>query len=258
MPNRSGLCVGKMKLSPKSAKLLDSHRIEPFDGPLRRQFRSSMELHVPKSLECESFSRHPKGFLMSLGAFSYVSAATRDTIKMKVGRYCSIARGVNVVAGNHPIEAVTTNPFFFGNYHKEHFPEVVNENEQPNFKRNLGNVHISHDVWIGGHCILKAGIKIGTGAVVAAGSVVVKDVAPYTIVGGNPASVIRLRFSEEIASRLLNSHWWEIDPKILRTITMTNIPVFCDQVEELRSADQLTIFNPKKFKLDRNEIEIID
>lgn len=249
-------CTGIMRLSRKSAKLLDSHRIEPFDGPIRRQFRPLMEVDVPKGLECEAFSRHPKGFLMSLGAFSYVSAATRDTMKMKVGRYCSIARGVNVVAGNHPIDAVTTSPVFYGLYHEQHMPDVLNQNKSPEFQRNLGNVRIGHDVWIGGYCILKAGIKIGTGAVIAAGSVVVKDVEPYTIVGGNPARLIRPRFDDVTAGRLMNSKWWQVDPKLLSTITMTDIPAFCDKLEELRTSDRLATFNPAKLKLNAGEVEL--
>ena len=99
-----------MKLSFKAAKLLDDCRIEPFDGPTRRRFRAMADLQVARNLQCEAFSRHPPGFLMSLGAFSYVSGATRDMLKLRAGRFCSIARGVNVVSGNHPVAAVSTSP----------------------------------------------------------------------------------------------------------------------------------------------------
>lgn len=243
-----------MKLSAKSAELLDRNRIEPFDGPIRRHFRSLTDIYVPKSFECESFTRHPKGFLMSLGAFSYVSTATRDTTKMKVGRYCSIARGVNVVAGNHPINAVTTNPFFYGHYHSKHMPEVVSQKDIPDFQRNLGNVHIGHDVWIGGYCTIKGGVRIGTGAVVAAGSVIVKDVAPYTIVGGNPAKVIRPRFDAKTSEMLLLSKWWTVDPSSLRNLDMFDIAGFCEKLTQMRSAGTLKQFKPMKLIHDKDDI----
>ena len=70
-------------------------------------------------------------------------------------------------------------------------------------------VHIGHDVWIGQYARLRPGISIGTGAVVAAGAVVTRDVAPYAIVGGVPARLIRQRFSDELCADLLASRWWQ-------------------------------------------------
>lgn len=72
---------------------------------------------------------------------------------------------------------------------------------------------VGHDVWIGANVTMSAPINIGTGAVIASGAVVTKDVPPYAIVGGNPAKVIRYRFSSELIARLLDSAWWEYDPQ---------------------------------------------
>ena len=74
-----------------------------------------------------------------------------------------------------------------------------------------GSIVIGNDVWIGAQSILVSGIKIGDGAVIAANSVVTKDVPPYAIVGGSPAKVINYRFSEEIISELANLKWWDWD-----------------------------------------------
>lgn len=245
-----------MKLSQRSADLLNEHRIEPFDGPIRRKFHAGRDVMTPNHLRLEAYSRHPQGCLMSLGAFSYVSGASRDTLKMRVGRYCSIARGVNVVSGNHPIEAVSTNPFFYGHYHSKHLPDVVNRLEQPGFSRDLGHVDIGHDVWIGGYCVLKGGIKIGTGSVIAAGSVVVKDVPPYTIMGGNPAKPIRPRFDEDQIRLLLETEWWNVEPQAIRDLPMFDIPAFCDMLAELRAKGLADPFNPPLLTLKDGEIVV--
>lgn len=243
-----------MKLSQNAANLLNDHRIEPFDGPLRRKFHAGQELILPNRLRMEAYSRHPQGYLMSLGAFSYVSSASRDTRKMRVGRYCSIARGIHVVSGNHPIDAVSTNPFFYGHYHSKQLPDVINRSENPVFSRDLGHVQIEHDVWIGGYCVLKGGIRIGTGSVIAAGSVVVKDVPPYTIMGGNPARPLRRRFDEDTVRMLLESEWWTVDPQCLRDFPMFDIPVFCKSLRELREDGQAKPFRPAVFTLEGSEI----
>lgn len=175
---------------------------------------------------------------------------------MRVGRYCSIARGVNIVSGNHPIAAVSTNPFFYGRYHTKHMPEVVNQLEQPKFSRDLGYVDIGHDVWIGGYCVLKGGIRIGTGSVIAAGSVVVKDVPAYTIMGGNPAKPIRPRFDEDTVQLLLKSEWWNVEPQAIRDLPMFDIPAFCSSLGELRAKGLAPSFNPPLLTLQDGEIVV--
>ena len=71
-----------------------------------------------------------------------------------------------------------------------------------------GQIKIGHDVWVGANSCIMGGITIGTGAIIGAGSLVTKDVAPYTIVGGVPAKVIRTRFSNAAVEKLLASQWW--------------------------------------------------
>lgn len=92
---------------------------------------------------------------------------------------------------------------------------------------------MGHDVWVGSLAIIKAGVKIGTGAIVAGGAVVVKDVEPYSIVGGVPAKHIRHRFDPETVQRLLASEWWNLSPDVLSGIPFDNIGKALDMIEAL-------------------------
>lgn len=118
-----------------------------------------------------------------------------------VGKYSSISTGTTILlGGEHRIDWVTTYPF------STLWPEAVNYKGHP---RTKGNVVIGHDVWIGYEALILSGVTIGSGAVVAARSVVTKDVPPYAIVGGNPAKFIRYRFDQETILKLLSIAWWD-------------------------------------------------
>jgi acetyltransferase-like isoleucine patch superfamily enzyme len=128
---------------------------------------------------------------------------------LSVGSFTSIAdRVVVFLGGNHRTDWVTTFPF--GVVSTDVFPH-------PRCQTNVskGNVIIGNDVWIGSNVTIMSGVTIGDGAVVAANSTVTKNVEPYTIVGGNPAKVIKKRFSENQITRLLKISWWNLpDEKI--------------------------------------------
>lgn len=113
--------------------------------------------------------------------------------KLYIGNYCSIAKNVRfILGGEHQINSISTYPFKvlkFG-YKKE--------------AGSKGNIILKDDVWIGDSAIICSGVTIGQGAVVAAGSVVTKDVEPYSVVGGNPAHFIKWRFDEEYRKYLCN------------------------------------------------------
>jgi len=117
-----------------------------------------------------------------------------------IGRYSSIARGVKTMNMNHPMEFKSTHGFFFnaalGRCKKDQSVYIP--------------LTIGNDVWIGFNALILPHTKqIGNGAVIAAGAVVNKDVPPYAIVVGNPARVVRFRFTEEVIARLEASRWWE-------------------------------------------------
>lgn len=119
--------------------------------------------------------------------------------KIVIGKYCSIAKNCTFVLANHVMDRVTTAPA----------PRSIYSHRQGNtsgFSR--GNIIIGNDVWIGTRCMIMDGVTIGDGAICAAGSVVTKNVPPYAIVGGNPARIIKYRFSEDIIARLLAVNIW--------------------------------------------------
>ena len=123
-----------------------------------------------------------------------------------VGSFCSIAGGQRVfLGGNHRTDWCTTFPF--GHILNKEFPNgIISGDGHPSTK---GHVIIENDVWIGESCTIMSGVRIGSGSVIAAKSVVVKDVAPYSIVGGNPARHIKNRFPQHISQQLLEIKWWE-------------------------------------------------
>jgi phosphonate metabolism protein (transferase hexapeptide repeat family) len=115
--------------------------------------------------------------------------------------------------GNHPMHRASQAHFTYRA--SAYFPGESDEAEFFEWRRGH-HVHIGHDVWIGHGAIILPGRSIGTGAVVAAGAIVTKDVAAYTIVGGNPARPIKRRFPEAITNRLAALAWWDWDHEALR------------------------------------------
>lgn len=144
-----------------------------------------------------------------------------------VGAFCSIADNVEIfLGGNHRTDWVTTYPF--GHIHQDKFP--WHGKGHPATK---GNVVIGNDVWIGSGATIFSGVKIGDGAVISAKTVVVKDVPPYAIVGGNPAKVLKLRFTEDQIQRLLQNPWWDLPDSKIKEL----IPLLCsDNIEDLIAA----------------------
>lgn len=138
-----------------------------------------------------------------------------------IGKFCSIASGTKFIMGpaNHRISSVTTYPFHvFGGLWSENTPEHLS---QLPFK---GDIIVGNDVWFGRECAVMPGVKIGDGAIVAAYSVVTKDIEPYSVVGGNPARLIKKRFGDELIELLLRLKWWDCEPEALAEI----LPLLCD------------------------------
>ncbi|WP_293858487.1 CatB-related O-acetyltransferase [uncultured Alsobacter sp.] len=144
-----------------------------------------------------------------IGDYSYGRLRVRnwgEKAHLKIGRYCSFADGVEILlGGHHRTDFVTTYPFFA-------FPDLWPGAPRPdNYPFARGDVIIGSDVWIGAGATILSGVTIGHGAVVAARAVVVRDVAPYAMVGGNPAREIGTRFAAETAAALVETAWWELD-----------------------------------------------
>lgn len=148
----------------------------------------------------------------TLGDYSYV-VNDADVIYTTIGKFCSIAAHTRINPGNHPMQRASQSHFTYRA--SAYFEDAQDEAEFFAWRRSTP-VTIGHDVWIGHGAIILPGRTIGTGAVVAGGAVVTKDVAPYTIVAGNPAKPIRRRFPEDIAERLMALAWWDWEHARLR------------------------------------------
>lgn len=131
----------------------------------------------------------------------------------RIGSFCAISWDVTINAISHPVERLSISAFSY----VPEFGNFVKKREQ-----SYRQVAIGNDVWIGAHAVIMPGIKVGDGAVIGAGSIVTKDVAPYAIVAGCPARVIRHRFDEDIIERLLKLKWWRLPDNIIRN----NIDIF--------------------------------
>jgi acetyltransferase-like isoleucine patch superfamily enzyme len=135
---------------------------------------------------------------------------------LTVGSFCSLAKGITVfLGGNHRTDWITTYPF--GHI----FQAELGGTDIKGHPASKGNVVIGNDVWIGSGVSIMSGITIGDGAVVAANSNVTRDVAPYEIVGGNPAMSLKFRFSNEIIKLLLVLRWWELTDDVIKEIAPT-------------------------------------
>ena len=142
-----------------------------------------------------------------------------NSANLIIGNFCSISQNVKILlGGNHRTDWVTTYPF--GHVNKNIF-DNFNGVGHPSTK---GNVVIGNDVWIGENATILSGVTIGDGAVIANNSHVVKNVEPYSIVGGNPAKFIKYRFTKEQIEKLLQIQWWNWSDEKINQFT----PLLCN------------------------------
>ena len=140
-----------------------------------------------------------------LGHNSYSNS---DLSHVRCGNYCSIGENVVFAPSRHPLDRLTTHLETYLGLAWPYDPAVI---RRIPFEGIWESVEIGHDVWVGTGAVIMGGVKIGTGAVVAANAVVTKDVPPYAIVAGVPARVLRYRFDEPMRAAFLESAWWEYD-----------------------------------------------
>jgi acetyltransferase-like isoleucine patch superfamily enzyme len=147
--------------------------------------------------------------------YGYIQFMHLDIERLaSIGSFCSIADGVIISNGNHPIDRLTTHPF---TSEKEY--GFINHNTPTEWLHSKnGKITIGNDVWIGLNAIILTSVSIGDGAVIGAGSVVTHSVPPYAIVAGNPAKLIRYRFNIDTINLILKTKWWERNDKEIKKI----------------------------------------
>lgn len=151
--------------------------------------------------------------------------------KLIIGKFCAIARGAKFImnGANHKLSGFSTYPFqIFGNGWEKAAP-------QPGELPYKGDTVIGNDVWIGYDVLVMPGVTIGDGAIVSSRSVVVGDVAPYSVVGGNPAKVLKQRFAPEVVAALQAVAWWDWP---IEKITQHVGVITAGDIDALRAAAQ--------------------
>jgi chloramphenicol O-acetyltransferase type B len=155
---------------------------------------------------------YPRAYLKdsSFGSYSYLN---ENSIvgRVSVGRFCSIGPHFLCGYGEHPVNFLSTSPVFYSTQ-----KQCGTSFADRDYFTEARRTSIGHDVWIGARVFVRDGVRIGNGAVVAAGAVVVKDVPDYAVVGGVPARLMRYRFDGGVIRELLDIRWWDWDEAKLR------------------------------------------
>ena len=189
-----------------------------------------------------------------MGAFS--SANSPMPINTIVGRYSSIAHNVQRMHGSHPTSRFTTSMLTYSvstNAFNDYLADQQLEVKRvPHGLPNGSPIVIGNDVWVGQDVTFStSGVTVGDGAIIAAGSLVTKDVPPYAIVGGVPAKILKYRFPEKTIEALLELKWWQYGFADFKGVNMDDsIDLFIEKVNYLKENNEIQIFKPKCLTLD--------
>ncbi len=130
-----------------------------------------------------------------------------------IGKFCSIANDVLIGLGNHPLDLLSTSPLFY----RVNNPLQINLIKKDVDLIEYKPISVGNDVWIGTRAIVMDGVSVGHGAVIAANSVVTKNVPPFAVVGGIPAKIIKYRFSTNKIEEIIKSKWWDTNIETITT-----------------------------------------
>lgn len=166
----------------------------------KSQFTAVKDSHVHESSKLEAGTVF---YYSVMGRYSFCGYDC-DISHADIGGFVSIANGVVLGGGRHPMEWVAMSPVFYEGR------DSVKEKFSIHKREPVKRVVIGDDVWIGRSAIVLPGVQVATGAVIGAGAVVTRNVPAYSIVAGNPARLIRYRFEEGVIRRLLSTRWWDL------------------------------------------------
>ena len=211
-------------------------------------YKAGEEITFRSDFRVESYGTLFRNSFFSVGAYSFAQNYLHPGIR--IGRYCSLASGLEVMAAEHPIARFTTSPITYLprwiEHAKTHFSKDWHVEA---FAESLPAPVVGNDVWIGQGVLLKGGITIGDGACIAARAVVTKDVPPYAIVGGVPARIIRYRFSERQIARLLAARWWRYSYADLPQEHWSDIERWLDALQTLVEAGRISPWQPGEWDM---------
>jgi acetyltransferase-like isoleucine patch superfamily enzyme len=156
-------------------------------------------------------------------------------IRATIGNFCSMGARVSINPFNHPTDWLSVHEF---QYHAGAFDWVDEYNRFERCERTpdmMTPITIGHDVWMGHNATVLAGVSVGNGAIVGAGAVVTKDVPPFAIVAGVPATVKRFRFSDQVIERITRLQWWDLDLADLNGLPFRDVERCLDALEEIKA-----------------------
>lgn len=159
---------------------------------------------------------------LQIGALTYIRSRSELINVASIGRFCSIGNGVVIgqERAGHPLDWVSSHPFQYTGTALSYEPKGE-------------AATIDHDVWIGRDAVVMEGVRVGTGAAIAARSVVTRDVPPYAVVAGMPAKIVRFRHAPEVVGGLLESAWWELPVDVMRQLPLDRPEQFLREIAAL-------------------------
>ena len=226
-------------------------------GSFGENFVSNMVVEAPARFACGNIE------VKHFGAFSYFCAGAYMRGVNEVGRYTSISTNVQMGLPQHATSLLTTSGIlmntsqnywcaeFLDSYIFSKWGEHVGKyfRETEGQKRKNG-IFIGNDVWIGANAVIQSGVNVGDGAIIGTNAVDTRDVPPYAIVGGIPARIIRMRFSEKICEKLLKIKWWRFAPIILNELS----PEINEAVKQLEERSYTyPLYSPEEFLFSFSE-----
>lgn len=239
----------KIRLTKRMLDRLEEARVFSSHDKGAGGWQVGSELTFRRHIRLQPYTGYLEGrYLYPLGCYSY--SHSELTPDMEVGRYCSIGAGLQCHGHAHPISSVTSSlaicdqgvQFMAAAMRDRAITRLAMVSNPQKHSPAIGN-----DVWIGANVTLMRGIRIGDGAVVAAASLVTRDVPAYAVVGGNPAKLIRWRFPEEIRTELSALAWWRYDLADLQDLDFAQPERFIRDLEE--RAGTIRPWHPVAFHL---------
>ncbi|MGC8469593.1 MAG: CatB-related O-acetyltransferase [Acetobacteraceae bacterium] len=204
-----------IKLTQTLKDGLKERGIESFHAPGVVNLSSLAVFEPPCSIKWMSIENN-----LFLGAFSY--AVSGYFSEVSIGRYVSIGEAVQIGRANHAMHWISTSPFFYNRQKLfqigNHFPDAeryhgfVPPKPGASPPTAVKTIRIGNDVWIGHGAFIRPGVTVGDGAVIGAYAVVTKDVPPYGVVAGNPATLKRIRLAPKVVAAMLDVQWWRFAP----------------------------------------------